>query len=610
MASPINLHAFLQDAADGNKLYVASATTFELYRTHTFITVGATSDVITVKSTGGFLAGSTVMVAGDGLNPPERTVSAVLSLTTLRLNATITTVAGALVMLRRTPAAALARTTMYASPDELTAIGEIVNPSDSELIAYLRTGRYCLRVGSGGTADTTLQIGPVVEAAETTFYVNPDHDSPTAGIQEAIDALPANKGKVKLGPYDYNLAATITHSRDVIIEGAGPESTMLRVLGNFMAAHISGAVSAGLRDLGIETVVANSTDVVWLEDLGNPVFDNVGIYSNGQANTGTGLFIDHCIKVHPRGEVTTGAAGGGTFTNLVKINWSDTVTLSGLNLNSGTNGVNVVDTEGPTSGLLIAGCDFNALTNGIVIARGLGANNVTVLANAWGTVTNRIVTTGGSGNSPNFLFQSARPAENDSSLLYFDGLLVSTAATQALAAAGDTLNPAKRNILRVTATGDFVLSATPTIADGTDGQELLLLNVDLFDATQNEITLQDESVLVGSNLRLRTPTVILGTRDSILLRFDAFDGSWGEIHRDLLQTAGTATILTGTTSIVVTHNQPLTPTADQITVTPTNNPTNALTTGVWISAITGTTFTINRNDPGASGATFSWRIRR
>lgn len=70
---------------------------------------------------------------------------------------------------------------------------------------------------------------------------------------------------------------------------------------------------------------------------------------------------------------------------------------------------------------------------------------------------------------------------------------------------------------------------------------------------------------------------------------------------------GTATVVNGQTSVVVTHGLEKTPTLQQIAVTPTNNMGNA--TKFWISTPTATQFTINVNaDPGAGTATFAWQV--
>ena len=76
----------------------------------------------------------------------------------------------------------------------------------------------------------------------------------------------------------------------------------------------------------------------------------------------------------------------------------------------------------------------------------------------------------------------------------------------------------------------------------------------------------------------------------------------------VLRKKGSATILTGTTSIAVTHGAGITPVVQDIYVIPNNNPTND--PGIfWIDTITSTQFTINcRANPGASGWTFGWTV--
>ena len=74
--------------------------------------------------------------------------------------------------------------------------------------------------------------------------------------------------------------------------------------------------------------------------------------------------------------------------------------------------------------------------------------------------------------------------------------------------------------------------------------------------------------------------------------------------------SGTATITSTNTSVSVTHGAGYTPATSDLTVTPTNSPTND-PGWFWISNVGATTFDINvRSDPGASGATFAWRVDR
>lgn len=78
----------------------------------------------------------------------------------------------------------------------------------------------------------------------------------------------------------------------------------------------------------------------------------------------------------------------------------------------------------------------------------------------------------------------------------------------------------------------------------------------------------------------------------------------------ITESSGSATILNTTTSIVVTHGCSYTPTATDISITPTATCTNDPGM-IWVSAVDGTNFTVNcMRDPGVSGLAFSWAVRK
>jgi hypothetical protein len=85
------------------------------------------------------------------------------------------------------------------------------------------------------------------------------------------------------------------------------------------------------------------------------------------------------------------------------------------------------------------------------------------------------------------------------------------------------------------------------------------------------------------------------------------DGTWHNIA--WFGPSGTATITSGNTSITVTHGAGFDPiSARGVDVWPTNNPTND-PGWFWVSNVGGVSFDINvRANPGASGASFAWRI--
>lgn len=74
-------------------------------------------------------------------------------------------------------------------------------------------------------------------------------------------------------------------------------------------------------------------------------------------------------------------------------------------------------------------------------------------------------------------------------------------------------------------------------------------------------------------------------------------------------TSGTATILSGTTSIVVNHTiTTVVPSLRDIFVVPAENPTNDVGL-LWVTSITSTQFTVNcRNEPGVSNLDVAWMV--
>lgn len=69
--------------------------------------------------------------------------------------------------------------------------------------------------------------------------------------------------------------------------------------------------------------------------------------------------------------------------------------------------------------------------------------------------------------------------------------------------------------------------------------------------------------------------------------------------------AGTATVLSGQTSVTVTHGLPWTPTAGQVQLTPGNGLGTAAK--FWVDTLGATTFTVHVDaDPGATTAIFNW----
>ena len=98
------------------------------------------------------------------------------------------------------------------------------------------------------------------------------------------------------------------------------------------------------------------------------------------------------------------------------------------------------------------------------------------------------------------------------------------------------------------------------------------------------------------------------TNPAILFTNPGGNCTLGECIGFISANSGTGTLPNAgpPSSVVITHGLEMTPLAEDITITLTENPTN--TPGaVWVDTITATTFTVNcENDPGASNLDFSW----
>ena len=105
------------------------------------------------------------------------------------------------------------------------------------------------------------------------------------------------------------------------------------------------------------------------------------------------------------------------------------------------------------------------------------------------------------------------------------GTTVTTPATaQNITAAGTALTITS-SVKQITANNSYTLTATPTIANGEDGQVVTIINVDSADT----ITLQDQGTLANSNLRLTNTTVALAPRQSIKLMYSSTVGDWVQV---------------------------------------------------------------------------------
>lgn len=91
--------------------------------------------------------------------------------------------------------------------------------------------------------------------------------------------------------------------------------------------------------------------------------------------------------------------------------------------------------------------------------------------------------------------------------------------------AGTTIN-VLGGFIPISAVAPVTLTSVPTVANGIDGQLVVLVNT-----SANAVTVQDQGTLAGSNLRLSTATFVLGQRDNLTLLYSTTVGDWIEIAR-------------------------------------------------------------------------------
>lgn len=94
-------------------------------------------------------------------------------------------------------------------------------------------------------------------------------------------------------------------------------------------------------------------------------------------------------------------------------------------------------------------------------------------------------------------------------------------ATQSITAITDTINAETATHYSISSDADYVMTSTPTIPDGVDGQILLLHNSGAF-----TVDLQDEGTLGGSNILLDGAESTVKIDSVMSLMFSSNEGAW------------------------------------------------------------------------------------
>ena len=287
--------------------------------------------------------------------------------------------------------------------------------------------------------------------------------------------------------------------------------------------------------------------------------------------------------------------GNGIFINCAAVGATvvDIVIANNTIDDSGRRGISIASAEG----VVISGNDIRGSKNeGIIIDINSPRNTVS---------GNRVSTSSNNGicvNSAQNTIVGNTVSDNASSGINVGSNVGGIALTS-------DYNMVLGNVCKGNDTGAIGAAGIWISGDATDGSSnnMIAYNVCSDDATATQdygIKIQHSNCsgnyVIGNALTANTVSALSDVGGSTRVRNNIGYST---------EAVGSATITTGNTSVVITHSLDFTPTADDIMVVPSNNPTND-PGNFYIDTFTATQFTLHvRNDPGASGATFSWRAR-
>lgn len=376
-----------------------------------------------------------------------------------------------------TPTIATATPTPSASP---TPIHDVEGDA---IVGGVQTVKQKLQIGVGSDADQTV----------TRMHVSNADDQSFAG------SVRLQFNSVKINPMR---ASTATHYGEYI--------HVERVAGN---AHTSGA-SAGIR---VENYrfdnAGNTTDMQaghFLSVLG-------GIFgpTNYARTTGNvyGLLMQAWSNTNATGTVA-GTVIGGLF---------DARNITNGNINFVEGAKVFIGSAGTGTITTLRGLDVSSLGTAD-IGQGITAGTFT---NATMVNVGAFPAAGPTYTNPPVGILLQQQTATNAMALKNDGATQNTpSSAQAFTAVGNTMGPIQSTIYQFTSNASYTLTSTPTIANGVDGQTVILLNVD---SGADVITLQDQGTLASSNLRLGATTRALGPRDSITLVYSSTIGAWVEV---------------------------------------------------------------------------------
>jgi hypothetical protein len=424
-----------------------------------------------------------------------------------------------------------------------------------------------------------------IQDAQTLMLNAADYGSNGAAIQTAINKLPSTGGTVFVPYGNWPLSAPLTVPATMTsgfkLTGAGWATSLTLANGvndyalKFLAGS-SGMMGAEISHLKIDGNCANQTGGGGIDANGatNCLFDHLWIHApygegihihNGTLSGGFGIqsFVMNCLF-----DAGNTSAGNG---RALSLDSTDQILIIG----------NVFREMGGSSGT-DADCirDNNGLA--AVIGNIFTSNNST--SNVGG---------GGIKSYSNFLRIIGNQFES------IPGGSVILLGNKHIVTNNQFLNIGKGAALANSASGVYTNSNGHIIADnyfnsdgsGTNGTEAFVF---LDSNTTGNIVCDNQ--FDTSNGGSGYPIIKFGTSTTNQIRRNV---GW------TTEASGTASITSGNTSVTVTHGLSVTPTLQQISVTPQTAFGSAAK--FWVSTPTSTQFTINVDANPAQTVTFGWR---
>lgn len=472
----------------------------------------------------------------------------------------------------------------------------------------------------------------VVASANATDIVKAQADFVCDGvaddvqIQAAVDALSIGSRTVVILAGTYNTVATVTASNNTVLVGAGMANTIIKG-STAVLLDVGGACL--IRDIGFDgeststspiRIMAGSNDSilerVWVDkpaaggscltfagtsdrlSIVQCEFDGDSVASYGITTTGgildtkNDLVIDRCY-VHDVGDGIYTHRAYYTRISNCKISscssrgvyapaYSQHVTVANCRIDS-------------CGGTGLRFCDDYALATGNTVS-GCGSHGILLCSGYYQEALGNQVTACGKGISVGCYYSSGGYQTVANNICYNN-------SQDGIAVLGSTGGFTQEGIIvegnHLIGNTDYGLRCTEAGHNGTV-QDLSILSNYFSSNGIADVLFNDYSGAID--------VVTLANSDLQSIAFTTTPTNLRIYHNlgYITENSGTASLLSGNTTVVVAHGLAATPTT--ITVTWLEDPTNAIGDW-WVDNIGSANFTLNGADPGASNLDFLWEAK-